>query len=105
MSSYTCTTRKASDRVLKCTTRRSASSVERSLHGPHELMTPSHALALVAAALGTAVYCDPRLLDGRFVYDDRGSVEKNPMVHTEQSKWEDLWQHDFWGEELRSKHS
>ena len=48
---------------------------------------------------------DTRLLDGKFAYDDRGTVVKNPMVQPEHSEWADLWTHDFWGEELRSKHS
>ena len=61
--------------------------------------------AALSFALGVGMYWDERLLTGKFVYDDRGTVVVNRMVDPAASSWVDLLHHDYWGEELLSNTS
>ncbi len=60
------------------------------------LKQPSFWTAIVAVI----VYWDWTALNGKYVYDDAGSVIKNVVV-TGQVPWKEAFTRDFWGQEMK----
>lgn len=49
-------------------------------------------------------YCDPRALNGGYVYDDAGSVIKNVVVNG-MVPWTEAFTRDYWGTEMKEAQS
>lgn len=60
--------------------------------------------ALTVGVIGSGVYWNEEALHGELVYDDAGTVTRNPCVKPDRA-WQDVWKHDFWGTELVSSRS
>ena len=57
---------------------------------------------LASAALGVLLFSGNETLHGSFVYDDAGTVQRNPDVDPSKKTWEEVLTHDIWGENLTS---
>lgn len=62
-----------------------------------------YAVAITGFAL--LVYWEDSALHGEFVYDDAGTVARNPLMNKTRP-FEDILTHDYWGEllELPTSH-
>ena len=65
---------------------------------PQLLLSGLRRPSLWVALLTFLAYYDQISLNGSFVYDDAGSIAKNPVVSQYQTvPWTEVWKVDFWG--------
>ena len=51
--------------------------------------------ATFVVLVAVTLFSDPRMLSGQLIYDDFGTVSRNPVV-LGLTPWSEVWRRDFW---------